>query len=346
MQALILAGGSGTRFWPLSRSRRPKQLLALEGARSLLQQTVDRLSPLVLPSDIWICTTAALAEAVREQVPEVPADHILCEPEGRNTGPAIAWALGFLPPAQQNEVVAVLPADHRLADDRDFRETLARAGAAAAERVVAVGIQPRRPETGYGYLELGDSLGPGLHAVNSFREKPDLATAEAYCQSGRHLWNGGIFVFRPSLLLQHLASFEPTLAAELATLAAERHRTAEIYPRLKKISIDYAVMERLGPGEIATVELESGWSDLGSWEALAEVLPADPQGNHVRGDVLTLEASGNLLVADQGQITVLGVQGLVVVRTGDNVLVMPLDRSQDVRELVALLDQQGRKDLL
>lgn len=348
MQALILAGGSGTRFWPLSRKTRPKQLLALDGERSLLQATVDRLSPLVRPEDVWICTTAELREQVCEQVPQVPAAQVLCEPTGRNTAPAIAWALGLFPPAKRREVVAVLPADHRFEDSANFRAILGRAASLVEEenRVVTVGIKPRWAETGYGYLEKGEDLGPGIFTVARFREKPDVATARTYFEGGRHYWNAGIFLFHGDTLLGHLEACNPLLARDLKVIAENRDRTDKLYPLLESISIDYAVMEHLGPGQIAGIELDSGWSDLGSWEALTEVLPADENGNRQVGDVLAIDAKQNLLFADVGQIAVVGIEGLVVVRTGDTVLVVPRERSQDVRVLVAALRAGERTDLL
>lgn len=348
MQALILAGGSGTRFWPLSRKTRPKQLLALEGERSLLQATVDRLAPLVAPDEVWICTTAELRDGVREQLPEVPEAQILCEPTGRNTAPAIGWALGLMPPDKRRQVVAVLPADHRFDDAADFRATLAKAAALVdrGNRVVTVGIRPRWAEKGYGYLEKGAELGPGLFAVARFREKPDAETAKAYFEGGHHFWNAGIFLFHGDTLLGHLEACQPTLARDLKVIAQHRELTAKLYPALESISIDYAVMEHLGPGQIAAVELSSGWSDLGSWEALAEVLPAGEAGNRTAGDVLAIDARDNLLFAEKGQIAVVGVENLVVVRTGDTVLVLPRERSQDVREIVEALRRAGRLDLL
>lgn len=348
MQALILAGGSGTRFWPLSRKTRPKQLLTLEGDRSLLQATVDRLAPLVPPSAVWICTTAELRQQIGEQLPEVPEAQILCEPTGRNTAPAIGWALGLLPPEKRREVVAVLPADHRFEDAADFRATLETAARLVEtdDRVVTVGIRPRWAEQGYGYLEKGGDLAAGAFTVASFREKPDAETAKSYLHSGRHYWNAGIFLFRGDTLLRHLAAHRPQLAGSLAEIAAGRESTAHLYPQLESISIDYAVMEHLGPEEIAGVELASGWNDLGSWEALAEVLPADGDGNRKVGDVVAVDARNNLLFADGGNLAVLGVEGLVVVRTGDTVLVLPRERSQEVREIVAALREAGKTDLL
>lgn len=348
MQALILAGGSGTRFWPLSRRSRPKQLLPLEGERSLLRDTVDRLAPDVAPEAIWVCTTQALAGAIRDELPDVPARQILAEPEGRNTAPAIGWSIHSMPEAARRDTLAVLPADHRFADARGFRAVLRQAAAAveADDRVMALGVTPRWAETGYGYLELGARLDAttGLRQVASFTEKPDAETAQRYFSEQSHLWNAGIFLFRGTTLLRHLARFEPEIGRDLERIAADPERTGELYPKLRKISIDYAVMERLD--DIATLPLDCGWSDLGSWEALAEILPAGDSGNRSQGHTLAIDARDNLLYADEGTVAVLGVSGLVVVRTGDSVLVIPKERSQDVRRIVDELGATGRQDLL
>jgi len=377
LNALILAGGSGTRFWPLSRRRRPKQLLALEGEDSLLRATVARLAPLVPPRAIWVCTTRELAAAVRSELPEVPPEQVLIEPEGRNTAPAIGWSVRSMPQAVRGGVVAVLPADHRVGEPERFREVLAAAArvVAAEDRVMTLGVTPRWAETGYGYLELDADGEPGaepaerregreqqeqreqreqrehemremqeVRRVRRFVEKPSPEDAARFLVSGRYLWNAGIFVFRGSRLLELLACHEPELARGLEQIAAAPGRLAELYPLLPARSIDYAVMEKLD--SLVTLPLDCGWSDLGSWGALEELLPADALGNTGRGDRLALDATGNLLFSESGTIAVLGVDDLIVVRTGDAVLVMPKSRSQEVRRLVQALAGRGREELL
>lgn len=349
-QALILAGGTGTRFWPLSRKSRPKQLLALEGDQTLLRATFERLQPLVPPAAVWVCTTANLAEAVRRELPEVPPGQILLEPEGRNTAPAIGWSVRSMPEEARRGAVAVLPADHRVGDPAAFRDILGRAARRVEEedRVMTLGVTPRWAETGYGYLELDEAGEPdGLRRVRRFVEKPDAENAARFVAAGNYLWNAGIFVFRGTTLLALLERHEPELARgleEIAASATSPERLAELYGRLPANSIDYAVMEKLDA--ISTFPLDCGWSDLGSWEALYEVLPADPDGNARRGDTLAVDSRGNLLFSDAGTVAVVGVEDLVVVRTGDTVLVCPKERSQDVRKLVAQLTATERGELL
>ncbi|HVR28021.1 MAG TPA: sugar phosphate nucleotidyltransferase [Thermoanaerobaculia bacterium] len=354
MQALILAGGSGTRFWPASRRRRPKQLLPLDGDRTLLRRTLDRLLPAVDPGDVWVATGRELGDQVRCQLPEVPPAQILLEPVGRNTAPAIAWALASMPPAKRQEVVASLHSDHWIEDEDAFRSTLVAAAAAAAERdrVIALGVRPRWAETGYGYLETEQPSSSGadgphqLLRVLRFREKPDAATAEAFVAGGRHLWNAGIFAFRGTTLLDHLRRLEPALVEGVTAAAADPSRLDAIYPELPALPIDTAVMERLD--ELHTVVLDCGWSDCGSWAALAEALAGTGgrDANAARGDTLALDASDNLLFSEDGLVAVLGVEGLAVVQSGNAVLVVPKARSQEVRRIVDELRRRGREDLL
>jgi mannose-1-phosphate guanylyltransferase/mannose-6-phosphate isomerase len=347
LQALILAGGSGTRFWPASRRRRPKQLLPLLGDRTLLRLTLDRLLPVVSPADVWVCTARELGEQVRRDLPEVPIDQILLEPVGRNTAPAIGWSLASMPAARRDDVVVSLHSDHWIEDEDSFRATLGTAVAAAGARdtVIALGVRPRWAETGYGYLEVAaSSAGSGLHRVLRFLEKPDAATAASFVADGRHLWNAGIFVFPGTTLLDHLRRLEPAIAAGATAAAREPERLDVIYPTLPAKPIDTAVMERLD--RLDTAVLDCGWSDLGSWEALAEILAAVPGGNQSRGRTVALDARDNLLWAEDGLIAVLGVEGLAVVQSGNAVLVVPKERSQEVRRIVEELRRRGFDDLL
>ena len=349
-QALVLAGGSGTRFWPLSRRSRPKQLLALEGSRSLLQSTVDRLAPLIEPNQVWVVTTRELVKEIRRQLPEVPARQILIEPVGRNTAPAIAWSVRSMPEDLRQAAVVVLPADHRVGDPEVFRLRLAQAIEAVQEQdlVLTLGVLPRWAETGYGYLRVGRVLDErtGLRRVVRFTEKPDAKTARRFVKSGNYLWNAGIFAFRGATLLRLVSELVPQLHAGLEQIATSRDKATlvELYPRLPAAPIDTAVMEKLS--SIATLPLDCGWSDLGSWAALAEVRHKDDQGNAVAGDVVAVDAVDNLLYADRGTVAVLGVSNLVVVRTADSVLVLPMDRAQEVRRILAELEGRGRSELV
>ncbi len=348
LSALVLAGGSGTRFWPASRRSRPKQLLALDGGRSLLQATVDRLAPLVPAERVWVATTPALAAAVREQLPGLGPDRLVVEPAPRNTAPAIGFALARMPVEARRGAVAVLPSDHRVAEPEAFRATLAAAAEVAErdDRVLALGVVPTRAETGFGYLEVGEALpgAPGLREVVRFREKPDRATAERFLAGGRHLWNGGIFVFRGETMRAAIARLAPEVGAGLAALEGDPSSAARRFAALPAVSIDVAVMEKLEG--FATLPLECGWDDLGSWQALHDALPGDGAGNRVHGSAVAVDARDNLLFAEQGTIAVVGVEGLVVVRTGDAVLVLPRERAQEVRRIVERLESNGRDDLL
>jgi mannose-1-phosphate guanylyltransferase len=350
LSALVLAGGSGTRFWPASRRLRPKQFLALDGDRSMLQATIDRLAPLVPRERVWISTTAALAARVAEQLPEIEAARILIEPAGRNTAPAIGWSIASMPAAVREGAIAVLPSDHRIGDPAAFRAAL---GAAAEEaerndRVLALGVVPRHAETGFGYLETGEALPgvPGLVAVRRFTEKPDRETAERFFAGGRHLWNAGMFVFRGSRLLDLLALHARELAKGLEALARPGLRAeelADLYRALPAISIDYALMEKLE--DLVTLPLDCRWDDLGSWDALAAVLPGDEAGNASRGGALVLDGARNLTFTEAGTIAVLGLSDLVVVRSGDAVLVAPRSAAQEVRRVVEALVASGRGEL-
>ena len=354
--AVIMAGGAGTRFWPASRSLRPKQLLPLAGSanETLLAATVRRLDPLVPPERVVVVTGEHLAEATAEAVPGVPSAQILREPAPRNTAPCIAWANATIARLDPDAVVMVLPSDHFIGDEEAFKRVLA-AAIESAERghVTTVGIVPTRPETGYGYIEVGDPLdGPqegGARSVKRFVEKPDRARAEAFVAAGpsRYLWNAGMFFFRvrdmASLLERHL----PNVAAGVARMGEDPNAVREIFPTLQSISIDHGVMEKAE--NLAVVPGDFGWNDVGSWQSAWELADRDDAGNAVGPNDLVIEAKNNLvrsLGSVKKAIALVGVNDLVVVETDDAILVLPRERAQDVRLVVDALKQAGKRTLL
>jgi mannose-1-phosphate guanylyltransferase len=352
IHAVIMAGGSGTRFWPLSRGARPKQLLALgPSEHSLLRCTVERIAPLIASERTWVVTTRRIADAVACDLPELPRGNVLAEPEGRNTAPCIGWAAVRASHADPDAVLVVLPADHHIADEPAFRAVLERAIAAASDGgLVTCGIEPTRPDTGFGYLQVDADASreaAGVRRCVRFVEKPDLARATEFVASGNYLWNSGLFVFRADAILAAIAKHIPELSAELdavrAALEADGSDERVIdarYAHMPSISIDHGVMERVG--DVLVVPGAFGWSDLGSYETAWELAPKDAAGNALRGDALAFDASRNFVRVPEGKLVALiGVDDLVVVDTGDTLLVMPRTRSQDVRRVVDALASRG-----
>jgi mannose-1-phosphate guanylyltransferase/mannose-6-phosphate isomerase len=346
LHPVILAGGRGERFWPLSRRSRPKQLLPLLSERPMLADTLARLEGLALPADTFIVTARDLVGAMREAAPSVPHHHIVGEPVGRNTAPAVALAAWWLRRAGKDAVVAVLPSDHRVEPSDRFREELRAAGEAALEHgaIVTFGVPPTRPETGYGYIELGAPVRPGspFHAVAAFHEKPDAATAAGWVAGGRHLWNAGMFLFAPEVMIEEIKSHAPEIAALLPALpdrvTDDETALERFYRAAPAVSIDVAVMERSRRALVARAGF--AWDDLGSWSAMEMTGVGDGAGNVTRGRSLLLDAKNVLAFADGGMIAAVGVRDLVIVRTGDVTLVCARDRVQDVRALVERLKQE------
>lgn len=357
---VIMAGGSGTRFWPQSRRARPKQFLPLgpDGVTPLLTATAERLGDLCPLSRTLVVTRADLAEATRAALPGLASENILLEPAGRNTAPCVAWATATIQRRDPQAVVVVLAADAYIANPAAFVAALSKAvEAARAGTIVTLGIQPTRPETGYGYLRVGDPLpqGPeGVSRVAAFVEKPDAARAAAFVADGVHLWNAGIFVFRADVMRAAVAEFLPAVHDALTAfdVAARAGNEASVvaarYPTLPNISIDYGVMERVQA--VAVVPVDCGWSDVGSWQAAWELGEKDPAGNVARTDpgaAVFLDATGNVATAPPGKVVaLLGVHDLVVVDTPDALLVMPRDRAQDVKSIVDVLGALGRTKAL
>jgi mannose-1-phosphate guanylyltransferase len=347
--AIVMAGGSGTRFWPASRADKPKQFLQLAGAReSLLQGTVRRASAIVGADRVLVVTNARHEAATREQLPALPRDNLLLEPAARNTAPCIAWASAIVHERDRNAVLAVLPADSYIADEAAFGAVVERALAAAQSgSLVTIGVTPTRPETGYGYVEAGEAVSHGVMRVKAFVEKPDHARAESYVSSGRHLWNSGMFFFRADVMLAALERCLPELGAFVVQLsastepAARAELIARAFPSLPSISIDYGVMER--ERDIAVVPGAFGWDDVGSFSAAWQLADKDAQHNAARGDALFEDSTGCYASAPDGKlVALLGVRDLVVVDTPDAVLVMPRERAQDVRKIIDALKASGR----
>jgi mannose-1-phosphate guanylyltransferase len=364
--AIILAGGGGTRLWPASRRRHPKQLLRLGGGESLLAAAARRALAFCPPQQILIVTAADQEAAVRRELPELPPENVIAEPQPRNTAAAVGLgaAVAFRR-AGAEAILAVLPADPHIADEAGFAATVRAALAEARHTIATVGIKPTHAETGFGYIKLGPARVPGhqegggtgdasrpalaVHDVHSFVEKPDRPTAEQYVTSGEYLWNSGMFFLTAGRMMEEARRHLPRLGQALDALCIAEDFAATlraVYSTVPSVSIDNGIMEkatglRVVPGDF-------GWNDVGSWAAMTAIRPPDGAGNVVVGGATLLDSTGSVVVAEPGApfIGVLGVSGLVVVATADAVLVIPKDRAQDVRQLVEAAKAAGRDDLL
>lgn len=346
--AVVMAGGSGTRFWPLSRRLRPKQLLALaEKDRTLLASTIERVSPLIPPERVLIVTGQHLADATRAAAPTLPPHNVLAEPIAKNTAPCVAWAAYHALARDPDAVLAVLAADHFVVDRAAYLAVIGRAVEAAADgSLVTVGIKPTRPETGYGYLEVGGEVGPGFsHTVLRFVEKPDHDKAIEFLRSGRFLWNSGQFFFRADAIVRAFEAHMPELADAMSgvrratSVGDEMGIVERAYASARSISIDHGVMEKAD--KVRLIPGDFGWSDVGSWTTSWELASRDAHDN--AGEAVLVDARGNFVHAQPGKVVaLLGVEDLVVVDTQDALLVMPRSRAQDVRAIVDAL--KGKRD--
>jgi len=345
--ALVMAGGRGTRFWPRSRARRPKQFLSMAGDTSLLQQTVHRLDGAFRPEDIFVLTTGELAAETRAMLPGIPGQNVLIEPEARDTAPCLALALVTLERRVPGGVMVVLSADSWIGDRERFLEDIESAveHASASHDLVTFGVRPTCPETGYGYIE---TRGTGtVLRVDAFREKPGPEKALEYLHSGRHYWNAGIFVWTLRDFRAQLLSHCPEVLAPLdqwAASGAEPADLAQAYGRLPRRSIDYALMEK--SQQVAMVPARFRWSDVGSWPAAAAFHPADDAGNVVVGEAILIESRDCALFGGRRLIAGAGLSDLIVVDEADALLICRRDRAQDVKRIVEKLKELGREDLL
>jgi mannose-1-phosphate guanylyltransferase len=358
---VILAGGRGTRFWPLSRKRRAKQVLALDGKRTMIQQTVARLEPLAPLKQFWIITNDDLRAVILEQLPKLRKEQAIAEPVGRNTGPAIGLAAFILLRQDPDAVIGMFPSDHVIADEKRFRKTLEKAIqiAAEGENMVVMGIHPTRAETGYGYIEAGEQVEHGVLRVRRFTEKPNAERAQEFLEAGNYFWNSGMFVWSAQTLAralrEHLSETAPYLE-EIAASFGTRSFDAtfrKLYPKCENISVDYALLEpRSAKGEHASnlfcLPSEFGWNDLGSWAALYEHhATGAANGNVIHGtSSFVLNAQGNYVHAPKKFVATVGVSNLVVVETDDALLITTREHSQDVGKVVKHLDEKKFAKLL
>jgi mannose-1-phosphate guanylyltransferase len=352
LHAVIMAGGSGTRFWPKSRRNRPKQLLRLYGDATMLQQTVARIAPLVPPERVLVITGADQAEAVRAQLADVPAHNVVAEPCPRDTAPCVGLAATIVAQTDPDATMIVMPADHVIEPAETFRRTVRAAVAIIDEdpsAFVTFGIKPTRPETGYGYIERGEPLGKpdgiALHRVKQFREKPDRATAERFLAEGRFAWNSGIFLWRSQAILDALAQFKPEIASRLKRIRGSLGRPEEPevlareFPLMERIPIDKAVMEKAE--NVRVLEVVYDWNDVGDWRSLAALAPRDDNGNTKQGRVLALETQNCIVVSDEGLIATLGVDNLVIIQSAGATLVARKDQLDKLKGLVEGLEKAG-----
>ncbi len=353
LYAVIMAGGVGSRFWPRSRAATPKQLLKIFGDDTMIQSTVKRLKGLVDNDKIFVITNKIQKDQIAEQLPEIPAKNIIAEPFGKNTAPCVGLSAAVINKTDPDSVIVTLPADHLILDEEKFRETLANAArfAYGNDALVTIGIVPTRPETGYGYIQIGEEeVAPGIFKVQTFAEKPNLSTAKRFVKSGDFYWNSGMFIWRSDSILSELENHIPDLyhgVLEIREAYGEENFDdvlRNVYGQLRSISIDYGVMEK--SNKVYLTKGTFDWNDVGSWEAVYQLSERDDKGNAQIGDVYTEKTFGSYIYNKEKFTAVIGVENLVVIETKDALLVCNRDDAQSVKNVVDFLKVRNRDELL
>lgn len=356
MYAVIMAGGRGTRFWPRSRKRTPKQLLNIAGKGSMIRETVARIRPLVKPEEILVVIGRIIEDEVKRQLPEVPVENIIVEPVGRSTAACIGLAALYIKRKDEEAVMAVLPADHVIKHVEQFRQIMA-----AAERMafkdhylVTIGIRPTHPETGYGHIHFGEEVkvvdGQPIYKVLEFTEKPSLELAEQFMATGEYLWNSGMFFWKLSTIFENLRVHMPQLYDGLVKIEKalgtprEQEVIESVYQSLESVSIDYGVMEKAE--RVVVIPAGLGWSDVGSWTALEEVRDKDPQGNVFVGDHINIDTRDSIVFSPEKLVATIGLKDIIVIETEDALLICPKERAQEVKHIVELLEERGMEEYL
>ncbi|MDH5637472.1 MAG: sugar phosphate nucleotidyltransferase [Nitrospinota bacterium] len=354
--SVIMAGGKGTRFWPVSRETRPKQFLPVVERKTMIQATLERTSLLAPPERTLVVIGAEHESLAREQLPTVPKENIIVEPVGRNTAPCVALAASIIHKRHPGAIMAVFPADHVMAHPERLRDTaLALAAALEGEedKLATIGISPAYPETGYGYIHQGDKLEGAVHKARGFTEKPDIDTAKKYLESGDYLWNSGMFFWKTTAILAAMEKYAKDLTTAMAPLEkavdtpAFIETMASVYPTLPSISIDYAIMEKAAADGLALVAAaDPGWSDVGSWRSLYDLIPPDTNGNRAHGQLISVDSTGLLVHNSKRLVAAVGVRDLIVVETDDAILILDKEKAQDVRQVIEEIKKRKVKGLL
>jgi mannose-1-phosphate guanylyltransferase len=345
--AVILAGGKGERFWPKSRRQSPKQLLSIISSKTMIEMTVDRIKPMIPDNMIIVVASEEIKDNLLDIDLGIPDENYLFEPMGKNTAPAIGFAAFHIMGKDKDSTMVVLPADHHIEEEDDFRECLNTAiEMAEKDYLITFGIVPTRPETGYGYIEAGEGIEKGVCVVKKFKEKPSQKKANEFIKNEKFLWNSGIFVWKTGRIIEEFHRFQSEFAAgmekcfKLDNASKRKKKIKELYEETEPISIDYAVMERAS--DVAVVRASFGWDDVGSWNALERVRDKDRKGNIISGDSVLIDTRDSIIISDKGIVGAIGVSNFAIVHTEDATLVFPKDRDQEVKEIVRKLRSEKK----